>query len=54
MNIVNNWLNKHYYFNNDGKPDEIADSLGDCMIQTAANGFPAQTPLLFEAGIHFL
>lgn len=35
MNIVNNWLNKHYYFNNDGKPDEIADSLGDCMIQCA-------------------
>lgn len=35
MNIVNNWLNKHYYFNNDGTPDEIADSLGDCMIQCA-------------------
>ena len=26
MKTVNNYLYKHYYFNNDGTPDEIADS----------------------------
>ena len=35
MKAVNNYLYKHYYFNNDGTPDEIADSLGDCIIQCA-------------------
>ena len=35
MKTVNNYLYKHYYFNNDGTPDEIADSLGDCIIQCA-------------------
>ena len=35
MKTVNNYLYKHYYFNNDGTSDEIADSLGDCIIQCA-------------------
>ena len=32
---MKDYLSMHYYYNDDGTADEIVDSLGDCLVQSA-------------------
>ena len=32
---MEDFLENHYYYNNDGIKDEIVNSLGDCLVQCA-------------------